>query len=381
MDNFLNPNIEYYNLSSDSDKIVFSKNNTDYIADFHISPFRPEMFGSLIYVVLFYLCHKYNIKLVMHGEANMLPFYSLYSDECIIHNLNKFYIFHNNKLDLNKEIWSEHIQRYTNQILDHNTVRFCNRYSVTPHTHKGSVFGALLDLISVNHGIQKKDILYGLTYPNIFQFYIDQISNKTLFLHKLSRQCLDKIKINNNQIWFCSHNKTNFKTFEEYVYKNIPENVIADSLWSRNQNIQKLIFNIDANCLLSCQILCSLLYNTRFIGSGGVCTLFQTIPFIDSLHLSIWDYYVLEMDHIKSYILKLKNKHHRLFHIGGVLPYSVPIPFGNKCVQPEYIKVPEGAPTLDKYTDNIVTYNYPMSEYLLKSKEKELNFIASIIKI
>ena len=150
-------------------------------------------------------------------------------------------------------------------------------------------------------------------------------------------------------------------------------------MWRNKQQIQKKIFDIDANCLLSSQIVSSIEYGTRFIGSGGVCTLFQTIPFILTLHLSIWDYYVLEMEPLKSFFLQSQNKYHKLFHIGGVLPYSIPIPFGGKYLKANPIKIPKCAPVLNKYDDNIVHYNHPLSEYLVKQKQEELAFIKEAV--
>lgn len=372
------PDIEYFDLASDKEEILFSSKH-NYCFELNISPFRPEMFGSLIYVVIAYLCDKYNVKLVMHGEANMLPFYSLYSDKCVIYNLNKFYLFNGSKFDINREIWSEHIQRHVNNIIDQDKVRFCTRYSITPHTHKGSILGYLLDKISEYQGIDKNKILNELHYSVIKNYFIDRVSRRKLFLHKRTKQCLDAINIKKNQIWFCSHNKPLFKTFEEYIYQEIPDQIIADSLWRNKQQIQKKIFDIDANCLLSSQIVSSIEYGTRFIGSGGVCTLFQTIPFILTLHLSIWDYYVLEMEPLKSFFLQSQNKYHKLFHIGGVLPYSIPIPFGGKYLKANPIKIPKGAPVLNKYDDNIVHYNHPLSEYLVKRKQEELAFIKEAV--
>ena len=52
--------LEFIDIKHDTEEVAYE--DRLFKASYHISPFRPEMFGSLIYATIFYICHKYDIE-------------------------------------------------------------------------------------------------------------------------------------------------------------------------------------------------------------------------------------------------------------------------------------------------------------------------------
>jgi len=369
--------IEFISINTDKDEICFThkKNNQS----FHISPFRPEMFGSLLYATVSYICNKYDIELVMHGEANMLPFYSLYADRCIVHNANSLYKRYKHKFNKNREVLIEHIQREFNNIIKSDII-FGSRFSVNPTYDNNKILGKLLNFISKNIGSTPESIMSKISYDDIKHYTINSLYSRPIILHSSSKDCLDAcIKTGAEKLWFCTHHKPKFISFEEYVYGNIPELIFKDSLWSNRQNIQDIIMDIDANSFLSTQILASMKLGVRFIASGGATTLFQTIPNIKTVHLTIWDYYTLDFNDIKEEVLHKASLSHKLFHVGGILNNSQKIPFQNKKEKITELPIPTYASRLPDYDTNILNYIGHVGDCLIKEKANELSYITNNI--
>lgn len=365
--------IEYIDIEKDKEEISFvsqKKQNFSY----SVSPFRPEMFGSLIYATIYYIANMYDIELVMHGEANMLPMHSLYSDRSICYNADPLYKSQKKDFNKNREVLIEHIQRAFNNIIPQE-VRFGSRFGVRPSYEDNKILGGLLAVVSSKTGKTKQQIMQDISYSDVKNFMLKIFSERKIFLTQASKKCLEKIKdtIKGN-LWFCSHHKPRFMAFENYINTEIPESVIQESLWCNKQEVQDIILDIDANSLLSTQILASKFLDVRFIASGGATTLFQTIPDIDTVHLTIWDYYTLEYDDIKSQMMRNSGLSHKVFHVGGLLNNSQPIPFLNDPkINP--MPIPAYAKRLDIYDGNILNYIEHTGDCLIEQKQKELNEI------
>lgn len=368
-------NVEYIDIVNDIEEINYTDNSSN--DSYHISPFRPEMFGSLIYATIYYLCHTYDIKLVMHGEANMLPMHSLFSDRSVLYNANPLYRTQKNKFNKNREVLIEHIQREFNSRIDSSYVSFGSRFGVRPLYDDNKLFGGILKKISTKTGKDKREIIKSVSYDDVKNFVINIFSTRKIFLTEKSKDCLHDICENTpdkNKLWFCSHHKERFIAFENYVYSKVPELVLESTLWKKQNSIHDIILDIDANSFLSTQILSSQTKNIRFVASGGATTLFQTIPYINTVHLTIWDYYTMEYDDIKSEIMKKSGKTHNIFHVGGILNNSQAIPFGGDSIITP-MPVPHYAKPLAKYDDNILNYIGHVGDCLITQKEQQLEEI------
>ena len=364
--------LEFIDIKHDTEQIAYE--DRSFKASYHISPFRPEMFGSLIYATIFYICDKYDIELVIHGEANMMPMYSLYCNKFICYDTNK--IYRDNKLNFNKnrEVLIEHIQRKFDTLLQNKNIKFGSRFGVKPVYDSNKMLGGVLDIAQKHSGQTKPEIMSDITYDDVKFFILDIFKKRKILLNKKSEQCLESIKNKTNgRLWFCSHNKPKFKDFENYIYRTVPEMVIKDSLWSQRQNIQDTILDIDSNSFLSTQILASQQEDIRFIASGGAATLFQVIPHIRTVHLTIWDYYTLDYEDIKSNCLAQQNISHKIFHAGGILNNSLRIPFRNRnSTEIDFLDVPTYAKKLPVYDTNILNYISHVGDCLVEQQEAEL---------
>lgn len=350
----------------------------NYNGEFKVSPFRPEMFGTLIYPTLYYICNKFNIKFIMEGESNLLPLYSLYCDEAIVYNLNKLYNEKINLFNKSNEVLIEHIQRDFTKLLSRDNLYFGNRFSVQPVFSNGRLLNTLLTIIKEKFNLNPQEVMSEITYVDV-KNYIFSLYKRQIFLNKKSENILNELNIGYNKIWFTSHNKNYFKNFENYVYQQIPESVISDTLWCNKQIIYDKILSKDLNSFLSVQILSSIKNNTRFISSGGASSLFQLIPQINTIHHTIWDYYVIEYDEIKSQMLMKSNKKHILFHVGGILNNSQKIPFSDIKRNVVFMEIPSYANKLEKYDGNILKYIDEVGKSLIKQKEIELEKIIQIL--
>jgi hypothetical protein len=372
--------MEYKFVDIKSERSIFNfTNKTDFIAEFKVSPFRPEMFGTLIYPTLYYICDKFNIKFVMEGEANLLPFYSLYCDEGIVYDLNLKYNQEKLiKFNKNNEVLIEHIQRDFTKKLNSENINFGTRFSVQPIFSNGRLLNTLLSIVKKIHNISPTEVMSEITYENVKSF-IFNLYKRDILLISNSEKNIDFLNIESNKLWFVSHNKPKFKDFEKYVSTCIPEKVIMDTLWFNNQKIYDKILSLDINSFLSTQILSSIKNNTRFVVSGGISSLFQLIPHIKTIHQTIWDYYVMEFDEIKSEMLLKQKTKHILFHVGGVLNNSQKIPFSDVDKNVKFMDVPSYSKTLEKYDDNILYYIDEVGSSLIKQKDVELNKILEVL--
>lgn len=362
--------INFIDINKDKTEILFT--DSAYKKSFHISPFRPEMFGSLLYATVYYLCNKYNIELVMHGEANMLPMHSLYCDKSIVYDANKLYRTSKRNFNKNREVLIEHIQREYNNILSSDRVAFCSRFSMNPQYAENKILGMILSIIQNETGEKPQQIMSKVSYSDVKNFILNIFKTRKIYLTKQSEKCFDTI-INNQtgRLWFCSHHKPHFMDFEQYVLNKAKELVIKGSLWSQHQSIQESILDLDANSLLSTQILSSVRDDIRFIASGGAATLFQVMPHIRTVHLSIWDYYTLDYDDIKVNSLQELGLSHRIFHVGGILNNSQKIPFKNEIKPLQEMPIPSYARRLKEYDRNILNYIGHVGECLVQQQEAE----------
>ena len=363
---------EFIHIKNDREEIAFE--DKSFKDSYNISPFRPEMFGSLIYATVFYICDKYDIELVMHGEANMMPLYSLYSHRFVCYNTNNLYKTNKLNFNNNREVPIEHIQRKFDKELENKGIRFGSRFGVKPVYDSNKILGGLLDLVSKHSGQSKTEIMTEISYGDVKQFILDKFKKRKILLNTKSQDCLDSIKNKTNgKIWFCSHHKQRFMHFEDFIHKRIPELIIKNTLWSQKQTIQGNILDIDANSFLSTQILASQKEDIRFIASGGASTLFQMIPYIRTVHLTVWDYYTLDYDDIKSSCLEQQNISHKIFHVGGILNNSQRLPFkGRSIVDIDFLKIPNYAQKLPVYDTNILNYIGHVGDCLVDQKETEL---------
>ena len=364
--------LEFIDIKNEIEEIAYE--DKLFKTSYHISPFRPEMFGSLIYATIFYICNKYDIELVMHGEANMMPMYSLYCNRFICYDTNKMYQDNKASFNKNREVLIEHIQRKFDSLLENKNIKFGSRFGVKPVYDSNKMLGSILDIVGKKSGQSKQEIMSDITYNDVKSFILNILKTRKILLNKKSQECLEKIKNKTDgRLWFCSHNKSKFKDFENYIYHRIPEMVIKDSLWSQRQNIQDIILDTDSNSFLSTQILASQQQDIRFIASGGAATLFQVIPHIRTVHLTIWDYYTLDYDDIKTNCLAQQNISHKIFHVGGILNNSLRIPFKNRnSAEIDFLDIPTYAKKMSVYDTNILNYIGHVGDCLVEQKETEL---------
>lgn len=361
----------------DKKTIINFSDKVDFIDEIIVSPFRPEMFGTLIYPTLYYICNKYKIKFIMEGEANLLPLFSIYSDMGIIHNLS-FYYENLDKFNKRTEVLIEHIQRDFTKKLQNDDINFGNRFSVQPTLSNGRLLNTVIKKVVKHYDIKPNDVLKDITYAQVKEF-INNLYNREIYLNQNSENILDDLNLKDNSLWFVSHNRPEFKNFENYINQQIGEKVIQDTLWSEKQKIYDKILKKDINSFLSVQILASSKKNIRFVCSGGASSLFQLIPNINTIHHTIWDYYVLEFNDIKNEILNKKNMSHRVFHVGGLLNNSLKIKFSDVESQVSFMDIPHYANKLEKYDGNILNYIIEVGRSLNNQKENELNEILKLL--